>query len=296
MVVVTLAGGLGNQLFQYVMGKQLANKNKTTLKLYISNLGKEDGRSYKLHHFNIEEVLATESEVDKLIGEYYSSSLYAKLYRKIDQRRPKYKRKYFIESEYWRYEPDLMMISSSVLLEGFWQHYKYYENLDTGIQQELTLKKTAATSFISSLKAIRENDASVSMHIRRGDYVNDPNNLAFYGVMPITYYERAMGYMNSIVKDPHYFVFSDDLDWAKDNLKMDAPMTFVDIEGGTKDYLELDAMSQCRHNIIANSTFSWWGAFLNKNPEKVVIAPESWVVDPEMNKNIQIQLPSWVKM
>ncbi|RDV16706.1 alpha-1,2-fucosyltransferase [Pontibacter diazotrophicus] len=295
MVVVTLTGGLGNQLFQYTIGKQLAIKNETTLKLYIANLGVEDGRSYKLNHYNIDEVLATESEVEKLIGEYYSSSLYAKIYRKIDSYRPKYKRKYYVEDENWRFEPEVMKVSSNVLLEGFWQHHKYYEKLDATILGELTLKKEE-TFTVKSLKDIEKDSTSVSLHIRRGDYVSDLNNASYFGVMPLHYYQKAVEHVNSQIKNPNFYIFSDDLDWAKDNLKMHVPMTFVDVEGGKKDYLELDAMSHCRHNIIANSTFSWWAAFLNKNPDKIVIAPEKWVVSEEMNKGIHIQFPSWIKL
>jgi len=297
MVIVTLGGGLGNQLFQYSIGRLLAIKNKTTLKLYISNFKYENNRCYKLNCFDIKEVFATEEEVEKLIHIYYSNSLYARIYKKIHQNKPKHKRNYFIEKDYYLYEPELMKISSDVLLEGFWQHYKYYENFPPQILQELTLKEEfKPTSINNIINNIEQENSSVSIHIRRGDYVSDSNNLNFFGTLPMQYYYDAVNYINKNIQTPKFYIFSDDLNWVKDNFKINAPITFVDIEGGTKDYLELDAMSKCRHNIIANSSFSWWGAFLNKNTDKIIIAPKSWVVREDINKDIQIQFPEWIKL
>jgi len=102
--------------------------------------------------------------------------------------------------------------------------------------------------------------------------------------------------MNSKINNPHYFIFSDDLSWARENVKITAPVTFVDFKDNSKDTVELNLMSKCYHNIIANSSFSWWGAFLNTNPGKIVIAPANWVVDKEKNKKIQLQFPSWIKL
>jgi hypothetical protein len=297
MVIVTLGGGLGNQLFQYTIGRLLAIKNNTTLKLYISNFKYENNRSYKLNYFNIQEAFATEEEVEKLIHVYYSNSLYARIHKKIHQNRPKYKKKYFIESDYWIFEPELVKITSDVLLEGFWQHYKYYENIPQEILQELILKEEFKTSLTNSIiNSIEQDDSSVSIHIRRGDYVSDPNNLNYFGALPMQYYYDAVNYVNENIQNPKFYIFSDDLNWVKDHFKINAPITFVDIAGGIKDYLELDAMSKCRHNIIANSSFSWWGAFLNKNTDKIIIAPKNWVVKEDINKNIQIHFPGWIKL
>lgn len=296
MVTVTLGGGLGNQLFQYSLARQLALKNNTSLKLYINNIEKEPGRTYKLQHYNIQEQFASEAEVEKLIGTFYEKSFYARAVRKLNTYLPKYNRSYFIEKEYYCYEPAVFQIKKNVLLEGFWQHYKYFENFPTQILDEITLKEKYKLTTSESLNQIDQDVNSVSIHIRRGDYISDENNLNFFGVLPLDYYRQAVNYMTERIWNVNFYIFSDDLNWAKDNLNINAPVYFMDIDNGTKDYLELDAMSRCRHNIIANSSFSWWAAYLNRNTEKIVIAPEKWVADPTMNNRINLQLPSWIKI
>jgi hypothetical protein len=116
------------------------------------------------------------------------------------------------------------------------------------------------------------------------------------GVLPVEYYNASMQYINARLTKPSYYIFSDDLEWAKQHLTMEGDKTFVDIDGGTSENLELELMSKCSHNIIANSSFSWWGAFLNKNPSKIVIAPRHWVKDKEINNRIELQFPTWIKM
>jgi hypothetical protein len=295
MVIVTLGGGLGNQLFQYATGKQVAQRNNTSLKMYISNFKNEVGRSYKLGYFNIKEDFATEAEVDRLIGPYYSETMYAKLYRKLDSYRPKYKRRYYREDEYWGFEPAVMQTRSNILLEGFWQHHKYVEQFPAILKQELTLKPEYE-SHADIMLRIANDENAVSLHFRRGDYQSDPNNLNFFGLVPLDYYYNAINYILARVPGATFYIFSDDLDWVKNNLQSDATIVFVDLEGGTKDYVELDAMSKCRHNVIANSSFSWWAAYLNKNQDKIVIAPKKWVVDEQQNSKVQVQLPGWIKM
>lgn len=296
MVIVTLGGGLGNQLFQYSLARQLAFKNKTSLKLYINNISKEPGRTYKLQHYNIQEKFASDAEVEKLIGSFYEKTFYAKTVNKLNTYLPKHNRSYFIEEEYYCYEPTIFQIKKNVLLEGFWQHYKYFENFPTQILDEITLKQTEGSATSGYVNQIDNDINSVSIHIRRGDYISDENNLNFFGVLPLGYYIQAVNYMIERISNLHFYIFSDDLNWAKDNLKINAPVYFVDIDNGTKDYLEMDAMSHCRHNIIANSSFSWWAAYLNRNTEKIVVAPEKWVADPTINKRINLQLPSWIKI
>lgn len=113
------------------------------------------------------------------------------------------------------------------------------------------------------------------------------------GLLPLEYYTKAIQYLKQHVVDYTVFVFSDDLLWSKENLKFDGSIVFVDAD---EDFLELDLMSRCHHNIIANSTFSWWGAYLNRNPLKIVIAPQKWVLDPKINEGVKIVMPDWVTM
>ncbi len=296
MVIVKLISGLGNQLFQYAIGRQLSITNKVPLKLDISFFKDQSLRNYKLDHYNINAEIASEEEVAKFLNIYKKNNLAARVYRAIERRMPKRRSRYFKENEWWVYEPELLKVSGTAYIDGYWQHYKYFENIHPEIARELTLKEGYDFQQRQMADKISNNSSSVSLHIRRGDYVSDSKTSSFMGILPLEYYDNAIKYFGRHLKDPSYYIFSDDLNWVKDNLKAKAPMQFVDVEGGNKDYMELDMMSRCSHNIIANSSFSWWGAFLNKNPDKIVIAPRQWVVPPDVNARIQLQFPSWVKL
>jgi hypothetical protein len=295
MIVSRLISGLGNQLFQYAVGRQLSLNHSTVLKLDTSFFEGQNLRSYKLDKFNINATVATDVEIASYLDIYTNKSLFYKLYRRIEARRPKNKKRVFREAEWWVYEPEVFLASSNVYLDGYWQHYKYFENLAPSILDELTLKEPYNHSVTKLEEEIVNNSSSVAVHVRRGDYITDTNAYNFMGVMPISYYKQALEYIKTRVVDPHFYFFSDDLCWVRDNLITDSSMSIVEVENGA-DYLDLDLMSKCAHNIIANSSFSWWGAFLNRNLNKVVVAPKQWVVQEEVNKRIEIIFPSWVKL
>lgn len=296
MIIAKLISGLGNQLFQYAVSRQLSLARHVHLKLDTSFFSSQNLRSFKLHHYSIAAEVATEDAVNSILDVYSSRSLYAKLYRRAEPYLPKQYHHRFYEKEWWTFEPELFSVTSNVYLDGYWQHYKYLENLNPVILDELRLKEFPAKDASEYLNEIQGQPESVAVHIRRGDYVTDKDALNFMGVLPVSYYNRSIEYINNRVSNPSFYFFSDDLDWVKDTIKVNAQVHYVDIANGAKDYVELDLMSKCSHNIIANSSFSWWGAFLNRNPEKIVVAPKKWVVPEEVNKRIELILPSWVKM
>ena len=135
---------------------------------------------------------------------------------------------------------------------------------------------------------------SVSIHIRRGDYVADPTMYTSHGTCDIDYYNRCVESLTEKVKDTSFFVFSDDPQWSRDSLKLQYPAIFVDHNDMEHGYEDMRLMSQCKHNIIANSSFSWWGAWLNNNENKIVLAPEKWFAKKTyiINDMIPVQ---WVK-
>ena len=135
---------------------------------------------------------------------------------------------------------------------------------------------------------------SVSLHVRRGDFVNNPQTFSHHGVCEPGYYREAIGKIKEQHTDLEVFVFSDDMDWAKANITTDLPVTFVN-GAGRQDFEDLYLMSLCRHNIIANSSFSWWGAWLNPNPEKIVVAPARWFNDKNTDTK-DLLPPEWVKL
>ncbi|GAB2688352.1 alpha-1,2-fucosyltransferase [Mucilaginibacter koreensis] len=296
MIYSRLISGLGNQLFQYAVARQLSLLKQVPLKLDVSFYETQSLRAYKLNHYNIKADLATQEELDSFFYVLRSKSIPARLYRKIQRLKPRHLKRSFKELESWVYEPKLYSACSNIYLDGYWQHYKYFEHIDQRIFDELTLKNTEELNQYSIFDSIKKDQQSVSIHIRRGDYISDQDAFNLLGVMPLSYYNNAIAHINKKVKAANYYVFSDDLNWASENLKIDGEVQFVDIENGAKDYLELDAMSKCRHQIIANSSFSWWGAFLNRNPDKIVIAPKQWVKPQHINNKIHIQFPEWIKL
>ncbi|MBD1393296.1 alpha-1,2-fucosyltransferase [Mucilaginibacter glaciei] len=296
MIISKVISGLGNQLFQYALARQIAIKNNDDLKLDISFYESQNLRNYTLNYYNIKAAIATRTDVEKVIGLYEQTSPYARLHCTAERYLPKQYKRFYKEAQWWGYEPNVFKIKGDVFLEGYWQHYKYFQNIQPQIFDELNLTNAVGINDYAIYRQVKQDERSVSLHIRRGDYLTDTDANKLMGILPLQYYRDAIGYISERLADPQFYIFSDDLDWARDNLTIDAPVNFVDIDNGKKDYIELAVMSACRHNILANSSFSWWGAFLNQNRDKIVISPRDWIKQPEINNRTYLQLPGWVKM
>lgn len=302
MIITKIQGGLGNQMFQYAIGRHLAYLNKTELKLDISfykDPKKNTFRKYALGNFNIIENFISDDEAKKIkINNFHNKSLPTRILRRIlkslEERKPIYKRSY-IREPYFHFCEEILKIKDKkyVYLYGHWQSEKYFKGIENIIRREFTLKNSLSQPAESILKQIK-NTNSVSLHIRRGDYAKNEKTNRFHGICSLKYYHQALKIITSKISKPRLFIFSDDILWAKKNLKTKNPITFV--SGiGIGDAEEIILMSQCRHNIIANSTFSWWGAWLNNNPHKIVIAPRQWFNIPSINTK-DVYPKNWIKI
>ncbi len=279
MIITKLKGGLGNQMFQYACGKALSLRNKDTLKLDISGYksqGSDTPRYYSLSHFKIKnEAIATDAEIAKIkypLGVLSKALLFANL---------------FVKTKIFRdfnigWHKNIATKTGDVYLDGFWQTEKYFADVSGDIRNEFSLKEGLAGNSLTMATAIAGNAhvPSVSMHVRRGDVARDAATNPYFGCTPPEYYARALEYIAAHVKEFHVFVFSDDIEWVKKNITIPYPVTYVSGSGAGNqipDYEELTLMSMCAHNIIANSSFSWWGAWLNPRNDKIVIAPKEWI-------------------
>lgn len=160
-------------------------------------------------------------------------------------------------------------------LEGFWQSERFFIDSADKVREEFTLREPLR-GHNAELAARMAEVPSVSLHVRRGDYFAKAKFRRSFGVPLTDYYHRAMIFQAERIASPHFFVFSDDHDWVRANLHFDHPATFIQGNAAEKSYLDLVLMSRCKNHIIANSSFSWWGAWLDPNPEKVVTAPTPW--------------------
>jgi hypothetical protein len=290
MIITKLIGGLGNQLFQYAVGRALAEKHKTTLKMDLSGYDHQVGvtpRQYQLFLFNIQESFSTPAERDRLKGRE-ASGLWGRVWKKISSR---LKRQRFLLEKHYNFDPAILAAKDNVYLEGYWQTEKYFMEIADIIRSEFTLKAEYNNLNQELLQKIAAYN-SVSLHIRRGDYVSSQSTNEYHGVCSLDYYRRAVDLIAAKFPNPMIFVFSDDLEWCEANLKIDWPIVFV---SGNKDYEDLIMMSRCKHNIIANSSFSWWGAWLNNNPEKMVVAPKRWFAETSVDTS-DVVPSTWTKI
>lgn len=286
MIITKLQGGLGNQLFQYAAGRSLSHKLGTSLKLDIEFYKKYSAkRPYCLDDFAISSEIANEDEIKKIKNDT--------IFNKLKQIILGWKnRSVIIDHDEHKFFSDVSDIQKNTYLEGFWQSEKYFEDIKDVIRKEFVLVKPLSDTANASLESINKNN-SVSIHIRRGDYVVPRYKKIFYECTP-EYYQNAISLISERVHNPHFFVFSDDIKWSKENLKIQQPVTFVS-QAGTLDYEELVIMSKCKNNIIANSTFSWWGAWLNQNADKIVIAPKKWYIG-DASQEIDLIPKHWIKL
>ncbi len=291
MIIVQLIGGLGNQMFQYAMARRLAILKKTDLKFDISCFDHYEDRKYDLGCFNIVEDFASNQEIRRLKGP--DGRIPRKIFKIINKRKPYSKRSY-IKERYHYYDPGVVEVSGDVYLEGYWQSEKYFKEIEEIIRSEFKIKNKP-DPVNNRLGSLILGSQSVSVHIRRGDYVTDPTVNKVHGICTMEYYNIAIDKILKTIKDPHFFIFSDDLAWAENNLRINHPTTFINENSGNKSYEDMRLMSLCSHNIIANSSFSWWGAWLNENPDKIVIAPKKWFNDQRINTKDQIP-ESWQRI
>ncbi len=298
MIVIHLKGGMGNQMFQYALGRRLANDLKTDLKLDISGYEKsvkrwnpfkkgdrvDTKRHYDLNHFKIIEDFATKHDLAR-IG--HPAGFVSEL---EDLFRTKILRQFHIG-----FEPKILKLKGNVYLDGLWHSEKYFTDIRKLLLRDFSLKKPLSAAGEAIGNEIKNSPIpTVALHVRRGDYANDPYTLKYHGLLAPQYYQEAINILKRSLGGIKIYFFSDDIDWVKQNLPTAEPHVYV--SGPQIPYYEeITLMSLCNHNIIANSSFSWWGAWLNDNKEKIVIAPEKWLA--ETGNDFYEEIPkSWVKI
>lgn len=289
MIIVKLIGGLGNQMFQYALGRHLSQKNNTKLKMDITGFESYKLHKYSLDTFNIKKNVATKSEIGRFKKSKPKSGRKWFLYNKLFADSSKY-----FQEKGFNFDLDVMKLGSDVYLDGYWQSEKYFKEIESAIRADFSfiLPQGEKDKKVSELI---NKCASISIHIRRADYATDANTNKTHGTCPINYYDKAIKVVAEKVNNPHFFVFSDDHEWVKQNMKIDYPTVHIDHNNTDTNYQDLRLMASCEHNIIANSTFSWWGAWLNKNPNKIVVAPKKWFANT--NKNDSDLIPStWIRI
>lgn len=274
MIIVKIRGGLGNQFFQYAAGQSMAYRNNTTLKLDTAWFDDQTTRNYALPHYQIEAEVASPAEIDHLTGAQLRG-LRRKLFNFIQRHRPYYRRNVVEEKIARRFDPNIFRIKEDAYLIGYWQTEKYFKNIEASLRREFRLKEEIGGKNASVANQI-EGVNSVSLHVRRGDYVTNPRYRRKFGVCSLGYYQQAFAMIADRISNPRIFVFSDDTAWARENLKFQYSITYVDHNSKEEAHQDLRLMSLCKHHITANSTFSWWGAWLCEHPDKIVVTPERW--------------------
>jgi hypothetical protein len=235
--------------------------------------------------------LPAESDLCEKLGKRHSLPV-LRILRAWDLFRPKTGLRY-VRQQGLPFDGSILELPDNVCLEGFWQSEKYFLDIRDILHKEFTLRNALEGGDLQLAERIQACN-SVSLHFRRGDYLSNPHAARHHGTCGPDYYGRAVRYIGEKVTSPHLFVFSDDPEWTRANMKYDLPTTFVSGVDPTGDGRDLTLMSMCRHHIIANSSFSWWGAWLGDDPGKTVIAPLRWFADPAQDASDIIPL-GWIK-
>lgn len=272
-VIVELAGGLGNQLFQYAFGKATALRNDCELFLdtrFLMRRDFGDKLTYKeneLGTFGLDKFVLDDQSANK--SDELKSTVSARLFRKTLVRLSSY-----VKEDVKRYRRDYLKLKAPVYLSGFWQNPRYFNEFTEQIKKDLSFPSNLSVAASEYLKKIKNCEVPVSLHIRRGDYLKHAN---LQGICTTEYYQKCLEMILQKHKNIIVFIFSDDHEWVKVNIDFGVPMVVIEhTDKSFKDYEDLLLMSECQHHVIANSSFSWWGAWLGKNPNKIVCAPSKW--------------------
>jgi hypothetical protein len=272
MICVQLNGGLGNQLFQYSMGLALSYEFNTGLLFDVNSLNnynpKYTLRNFELNFFNNCGEIASLADMKLIrLSKYFKLAKYITGWCYINEK----------NTSYIEFSNKSL---NNIYLSGYWQSEKYFRNIYDTIFTKITTINDDSLIDASLICELVKN-SSVSIHVRRGDYVSLKSASSFHGVLGYNYYENAVNLIKSYIIAPKFFIFSDDIEWCKENLHIDGSVVFID-NSNLPSYVDLILMSHCYNSIIANSSFSWWGAWLGDRrnySNRIVICPKKWYLE-----------------
>ncbi|SHN24216.1 alpha-1,2-fucosyltransferase [Mucilaginibacter sp. OK098] len=293
MIIIKLQGGLGNQMFQYAFGLSLSKKLNTSLYFDVSFFKQPDSgltpRIYELDLFSSPINIAG----DKQINKFLRPNFIQKAFNKTGIN----KSTIYRESSL-RFTNEVFEVKPPIYFEGFWQSEKYFNAVEDLIRNVLIPKPALNQQSQKIADAITQQPNAVSIHVRRGDYVNSKATNELHGVCSVNYFQNAIALIKEKIQDSRFYFFSDDPEWVGEHLlPVIDNATLVQHNYDADSWQDMALMSKCKHHIIANSSFSWWGAWLNPNKEKVVIAPATWFSTETDYLDSQDLLPkSWIRI
>ena len=288
MIITRLNGGLGNQLFQYAFGRALASQHRVPLRLDIRDYRDKPQHGLLLQHFNID-------------GEFLSAhhgvstpdiTRRTKWQRWLWNLSPTHVR--WVREKPYGFHSKWLKLGRSVYLDGYWQSDLFFQQIADSLRQEFTLKVPPSLAT-QELAAQMRQTRSIAMHIRRGDYVTDPNVAKIYLPLPLSYYERCLNDWAADHRHVRVFVFSNDIAWCKKNIRWAYPTQYVDHTTASTAHEDLYLMQQAECCVTANSTLSWWGAWLGHRPGHVVYTPAQWFYPNTLNDQ-NLACDGWVQM
>jgi hypothetical protein len=292
-IIVELNGGLGNQLFQYANARARSLEKGVDFLLDISAFDRS-----RIHNgFELNKIFKAEFPVakSKNIAKMFGAPLSLKMHHLLSRTLFRGLQKRYIREPYFQHWPGINNIPTSCYLSGYWQSEKYFIEHTIQIRDDLQFPAFVGSENMRLEMQIKASSCAVSVHVRRGDYASNPTATSYHGLCPPSYYQSAFELFaqKGLKIDP--FVFSDDIEWVKNNIRFEGlSPVFISHNFGSHSYEDMALMSICRHNIIANSSFSWWGAWLNGGNDKIVVAPKNWFSKP-LNTN-DLLPKSWIQL
>jgi hypothetical protein len=283
MIAVRLIGGLGNQMFQYAAGQSLAARLGTNLVLDTRDFEHYTLYEYGLHKFSISAPVASPGDLARWPSWIRRGSRF--LWRIGIHTR-------WYQESHFHYDAEWESIIDGTIIDGYFQSERYFAGIFESLRREFV--PVASLSYHNAHYAdLARACESVAIHVRRGDYVTNLNTLKVHGLCSPAYFEASIAYMRERLDNPRFFVFSNDMEWVRENLKLGDDAVFVTGNGKNPE-IDIYLMTQCNHHIIANSSFSWWGAWLNPSNSKIVIAPEQWFVKTVDTSDLIP--PQWIRI
>lgn len=298
MIISRIYAGLGNQLFQYAAGRALAERHGVAFKMdcrwFDLSIPGDTPRRYELNGFNVFSQKASPEDLKpfpftQIPKRKLGRSLLPRLQLFLQKKRA-YQSLLSYREPHFHFDTSYFDLPRHVYLVGYFQSERYFKPIEEKIRKEFAFTTDPNKENGRLLDQI-EAGASISLHVRRGDYALDPRIQKYHGLCPLSYYHEAIRHIEERVENPHFYLFSDDMAWVKEHLPIRHLCTYVEKNQKAPSYEDLRLMSRCRHHILANSSFSWWGAWLSSRLDKIVIAPKRWT-------NVPIDIsdlipPSW---